>query len=359
MNETKVMIISTVGLTYDGITNVILSYLRAMDRASMSFYVVSTIQCDEQIRNEFIRLGCTVVDVPDRKSETIKYLTTIFSLVRANKIDAIHVHGNSGTMALEMITSFLGGCRKRICHSHSTQTDNPRVDRLLRPFLYAFSTKRIACGRASGEWLYNKHKYIVLKNGRACDRYSYQEPVRNRIRRESGWENKIIIGHVGNFVPVKNHIFILDVFRDLLQFKDNAELVLIGDGPLRGQVKMAAEDIKEKVHFLGVRNDIPDILQAMDVMVLPSHYEGVPLVVLEWQLSGLPCFVSENVDSECAVTDLIKFLPIEDASVWAKEIEMITVQDREKKSKEAVASLKEAGFDINSNAQKLREIYMH
>lgn len=358
MNEIKVMIISTVGLTYDGVTNVILSYLRAMDRKSISFHVVSTIVCDKQIRNELIELGCIVVDVPNRKNETIKYLLALLSYIRKNRIDVIHVHGNSGTMAFEMVTGFLGGCKKRICHSHSTQTDNPRVDRLLRPFLYAFSTLRIACGKASGEWLYNKQKYIVLKNGRDCNKYSYQEQIRNRVRTENRWENRTLVGHVGSFVPVKNHMFILDIFRELLKIKDDIELVLVGDGPLYDSVREAAEDIKDKVHFLGVVNNIPEILNAMDVMVLPSFYEGVPLVVLEWQLSGLPCYISSKVDRECIVTDLVRPLPLEDASVWAKEIDNLTMQDRELKSKEAIVLLTEAGFDISCNAQKLREIYI-
>ena len=357
MDRKNLLIISTVGLTYDGITQVILSYLKGMDRTGLSIYVGSTIRCDDSIREDIESLGCKIIDLPNRKTETKRYSAALLKAIRKNKIDILHVHGNSGTMAIEMLLGFFGGCKKRISHCHSTQTENPRADKMLRPVLYALSTHKIACGNASGKWLYNNLDFIVLRNGRNCDDYVFNPDKRKEIREKNGWDGKLVVGHVGNFLPVKNHEFIIDVFRILSKNNRNAELVLVGDGPLCQSILNATADIQDKVHFLGTVKNMPDVLQAMDVMMLPSLYEGVPLVVLEWQLSGLPCLVSDKVDTECAVTGLVKFLPISDPDVWVTEIGNCEYSNRRKLSDNSVEMLKRAGFDINTNASRLREIY--
>ena len=137
-NNKKILIISTVGLIYDGITSVVVSYLKAMNREDLEIYVVGTINVKESIRKQIESLGCKVVDFPDRRNDTMRYFLQLSKFIRKNKIDIVHAHGNSGTLAIEMVAAWLGGCKKRIAHSHNTKCDQVKADKILRPIFNMF-----------------------------------------------------------------------------------------------------------------------------------------------------------------------------------------------------------------------------
>ena len=211
----KVMVVSTVGLIYDGITSVIVSYLEAMDRRDLDIYVVSTIKAEAAITKKIEKLGCHVISFPSRRTNTAQYFFSLLSFIRKNRIDVIHAHGNSATLSIEMLAGWLGGCKKRIAHSHNTKCDQVKADKILRPFFYRLYTEALACGQDAGKWLFGDRKFEILQNGRDVDKYAYQETVRKNMRENYGFQEQMVVGHVGGFYEQKNHRFLVQVFRSI------------------------------------------------------------------------------------------------------------------------------------------------
>lgn len=356
----KVLIISTVGLGYDGITNVILSYLRGMNLKGLDIYIASTIKCEKSIKNEIEKLKCQIIELPSRQTETIKYFFALESFIRKNSIEVIHAHGNSGTLAIELLAGWFGGCKKRIAHSHNTKCDYVKADKILRPIFNLLYTDALACGNNAGKWLFGKRPFTILFNGRDIELFTFNEELRKQKRRELRIENEIVVGHVGGFTKPKNYQFLLDIYRELLKMEPSIRLVLIGDGPLKDDVKAKADDMKNNLLFVDATSQVADYLQAMDGMLLPSLYEGLPLVALEWQINGLPCILSDVVTKECAFADNCKFMSLENSpEEWAKAI-IVLVKDNERaeESRKAANNAKICGFDIKDNAKVLRKLYL-
>lgn len=358
--QKKVLIISTVGLIYDGITSVILSYLQAMDRSGLDIYVASTIKCEDDIKRKLESINCHVVDFPSRRNETSQYFFSLVSFIRKNNIEVVHAHGNSGTLAIEMVAGWLGGCKKRIAHSHNTRCDQVKADKLLRPVFDLFYTDAMACGDAAGRWLFKDKPFTILSNGRDVTTFAFNESIRVKKRAELNLKNEIAIGHVGGFFEQKNHKFLLKIFREILRKEPTAHFYLIGDGPLRAEIELSAKDLKDNLVLVGTTPYVSDYLQAMDGMLLPSLFEGLPLVAIEWQINGLPCVLSDAVTKECSFTENCTFMSLdESAEVWAnKIIEMSKKDGRAVDSKRGVIQAKADGYDINENAKLLRKIYV-
>ncbi|WP_294349349.1 glycosyltransferase family 1 protein [uncultured Clostridium sp.] len=357
----KIAIVSTVGLIYDGITSVIMTYLNAMDLSDLDIYIIGTIEVKPSIRSNLEKLGCKVIYMPSRRINTISYFMSLVRFIRKNKIKVIHAHGNSGTLAIEMLAGWLGGCKVRIAHSHNTRCDQVKADKLLRPLFNILYTKAVACSKGAGVWLFGNRKFTVLNNGRNIERFSYNVEVRNKVRNELGIGDSIAIGHVGGFVPQKNHKFLLEIYKSILEINPDVKLFMIGDGLLRAEIERKAFEygIKDKIIFTGNSDCVQDLLQAMDGMLLPSFFEGLPLVTVEWQISGLPCVISDSITKECALTELVEFCSLNSSpDEWAlKILNLIHYYDRGTQNKFMKDKVIKSGFDIRENADKLRSIY--
>ncbi len=356
----KVIVISTVGLIYDGITNVITSYLEAMNRNNLEFYVISTIKSEPKIEKRLKDLGCHIVRLPSRRQDTIHYLWALQSFIRKNKIEVMHAHGNSATLSIEFVAGFLGGCRKRIAHSHNTKCNQVKADRVLRPIFNLLYTDALACGIDAGQWLFKNRKFQVLRNGRNVEKYAFSREKREQMRKQYSIINEMVIGHVGGFFEQKNHRFLIKVFRKVLEIQPDAKMFLIGDGPLKLEIESSVEDIKSHVIFTGTVDNVSDFLQAMDGMLLPSLFEGLPLVAIEWQINGLPSLLSDTITNDCKITDNVKFDSIEaDPEIWAHDIlNMINKRNRVNNSLLAIKLAQNKGFDIKDNVEILRNIYL-
>ncbi len=358
-----ILIASTVGLNFDGITGVIVSYLEAMDRSGLEIYLTATISVTPQIRERLEALGCRVVDMPNRKQHPLQYFFALTRLIRRRRIQVLHAHGNSATLAIELMAGRLGGCRIRIAHAHSTRCEQVRADRLLRPLFYRLYTRAIACSTAAGNWLYPGRPFSVLKNGRDLESLAFCPEVRSAVRAEYRLGDAPVIGHVGSFVALKNHAFLLEVFCAVLQRRPDARFFAVGDGPLRPQIERQAAEMGLSGHiiFPGSTGRVPQLLQAMDAMLLPSLYEGLPLVSIEWQAAGLPCILSDTVTRECGMTDFLAFCPLDAGpEQWAERLLalMQAWPDRAQCSRQALPRLRQAGFDLTEGAQLLRAVYL-
>lgn len=360
-NNLKVLVISTVGLQYEGITSVISSLLHNMDLANMDVYVAGTICVEESIREDFESIGCHVVDFPTRKTDTISYFMQLVKFIHKTKIQVVHAHGNSATLAIEMVAAWLGGCPKRIAHSHNTTCEQIKADKMLRPIFYMFYTHAIACGYEAGKWLFSSRQFTVMKNGREIEKYAFDEEKRNSIRSELNIENKIVIGHVGNFLEQKNHAFLIEIYNEIIKREPNCVLFMIGDRPLKSQIEKCCTDMLEHIIFTGKTDKVAELINAMDGMLLPSLFEGLPLVVVEWQINGLPCLIADTITKESVLSKLVIFESLQNsAAVWAEKILYeIKRNNRSISSKNGQAAVSAAGFDSKESASLLRHIYMN
>lgn len=253
----------------------------------------------------------------------------------------------------------------RICHAHSAPHgfDMKMVMRTyFKKRMMPYLTHLFMCGEESGEWLYgerNKSRFVMMNNAIDTAAYAWSPARCKKVRHELNLEGVYTLGHVGNFTQPKNHSFLLEIFAALLKKEPNAVLLLVGGGTdmQRIQAKAQTLGIAEKVRFLGVRSDVADVMQAMDVFVFPSLYEGLPVTMVEAQASGLPCLISDKVPSECVLTNgLVEKVPLsESPDVWAERI----LEKRSLPRTDHHAEIAAQGFDINTEAVKLQEFYIN
>lgn len=357
----KILIINTIGLKFDGITNSIVSYLKAMDRSDMKIdFVLANQNYNQEMIDIIEKLGCGIYNLPARKKNPIGYFFSLYRLIRKNQYPIIHAHGNSSTLAIEMWAAKLAGCKIRIAHSRNTRTNFPAFDKLLRPLFYISYSHGFACGVDAGKWLFGAKEFRVIPNGKDISVFAYNCRTRREYRNKLRIEDKIVIGHAGNFNYQKNHEFLIKIFKELVEKDEHYILYLMGDGELRPQTEKMVDEygLTERVYFAGSISNMPDMLQAMDIMVFPSRFEGLPNVVLEWQIACLPSVISDAITEECKLTDLVTYISLEDGpAAWAEKIHSIKVIDREEIASTIIKRVQEAGFDITENAKQLKTIY--
>lgn len=313
--------------------------------------------------DEYKKAGCNVIVFPDRMNETVKYFFELTKYLKKSRYDIIHVHGSSALMSLELLAAKLAGVPVRIAHSRNTKANNVRADKLLRPIFNYLYTSGIACGKEAGKWLFGEKEFTVLHNGKDFSKFCYDSKIREKERKKYNLDGKTVIGHVGAFNYQKNQEYLVKVFMEYLRKNENAVLYLIGDGDEKSAVQARAKElnVESKIIFAGNVRDVPQRLQAMDIMAFPSRFEGLPNVVLEWQAEGLPCLISDKITKECAPSDLVKFASIEDdPKIWADKMEQMLEQftDRKEQAKRGTQALKENGFDIVDATKQLENIYL-
>lgn len=353
----KLLVINTVPFAFNGISSVIMNYYRNMDKTDLQTdFAVS--QINEEFRTELEQSGARIFLLP-RNRNPLGYMKNLYMLLRKERYDIVHIHGNSATMLVDLLPGVLAGVPVRIAHGHSTSCSHQKAHKLMSPFFKLCYTQGFACSWQAGKFLYANRPFLVVENGVALDRYRFDPSVRSQFRQLLGAGDKRVIGHIGYFQEVKNHRFLLDAFAALLEREPGCLLALIGEGELMEAVRQQAVDlgIAENVVFVGKTNQVPGYLQAMDLLVLPSLYEGLPVVLVEAQAAGLPCLVSGNVSRASDLSEEVTFLPITDPEIWADAIRQLPPADREANCEKWHPAIREAGFDITRNARRMRQLY--
>lgn len=347
------------GLGTGGAEAIIMNWYRNIDRTKVQFDFL--IRSDVNMFEEEIKeLGGRVYITPGYPRHYIanKRATKHFFDEHASEYAGIHVHGNALLYVNIFDIAKKHGIDLRIFHSHSTSTslkyrwlhilNRYRIKRLATDFL--------ACSDAAGKWAFADNQYILVKNGVNTEQLSYNASVREEVRNSLQLPNDAVVyGHVGRFVPVKNHMFLIEVFEKIVATNDKARLLLIGEGPLFDDVKRVAKEknIYEKIIFAGRQKNIPAFMNAMDIFLLPSLFEGLVIVAIEAQASGLPCILSGAVTKEVKLTDLVDFLPLTDIDAWVKRSTELNGMER----KNTQAEIAKAGYDIKHSTKILEEYY--
>lgn len=320
---TKILNIISNGLRREGISTTQLAFIRAMKKDNIQMDFVAIAGSAEDVIAEFEENGCKVIRVPDREKNTAGYVWSLYRLLKKEKYNAVHVHGSSAILAIDLLTAKLAGVPVRIAHSRSTRCEHEKVDRLLRPIFYRSYTHAYASGREAGEWLFPGKEFTVLHNGKDLTKFCFSPEIRKAVRERYDLEGKTAVGFVGNLNRVKNIPFLLDVMTQYSRMEPDSAFFIMGDGAERAyaEAEMEKRGLAGKTVFTGRIPNVHEMLQAMDIMLLTSLYEGLPNVVLEWQAEGLPCVISDGITRECAPSDLVTFLPLEaGALAWAEKI---------------------------------------
>lgn len=347
-----------------GAETMIMNYYRAMDRFKVQFdFVVNTTdRCAfddeiEQLGGQIFRLsrlnGLNIVHY-------LRQWKQFFAEHPEYKIIHIHFFKIAGVI---LPLAKRCGITVRIVHIH---TANPHysfsrkwVGKLLQAISNAYTTERFACGDAAGKYYYNGSDFTIINNAIHARSFQYNGELRNLKRAELGLTNQFVIGHVGNFSKAKNHTFLLDVFALVAARNPQAILLLIGKGePLMRQMQQKAVrlGIAHRVLFLGARADIAELLQAVDLFVFPSLWEGLPVTVIEAQAAGLPVVASNTITTEVNVTNRVENISLQlPHTYWA---ERIRAYDCSSPRPNTYLQICAAGYDIAENAKWLEHYYI-
>lgn len=348
-----------------GSETMIMNLYRKINREKIQFDFMVHTEKKFDYDDEIQALGGKIYRVPKFNgrnfSEYKKSWESFFNKHREHKI----VHGHIGSSAAIYLKIAKKHGRFAIAHSHNTR-DNSKSVRSYLWRVYSFPTRYVAdyffaCSKQAGIDRYGKkaigNNFTVLNNAIDSALYRYSPDVRRSKRIELNIENSFVIGHVGRFEYQKNHEFLVDAFYEIHKRKDNAVLMLIGDGTLKPDITRQVSElgISDSVLFLGVRDDVPDLMQAMDVFVFPSRYEGLGIVAIEAQAAGLHTVCSDVLPAEAAVTKLLEPCSLEKGSnFWAKTILKYSSGYDRSDMKEEIC---EAGYDIYQTVRWLETFY--
>lgn len=351
-----------------GVESVIMNYYRHIDRNQVQFDFVFHEDSPYSWDAEIQQLGGRVYKVANYAHNPVKFTYQIYQIVKQHHYDIVHSNMNT-ISAFPLFAAWLAGAPVRILHNHSTsspgETKRNIMKAILRPFAKLFANRYFACSQLAADWMYGKrmahsNKVHIINNAIDLQKFAFDAQKRAYLRHELGLNDEFVIGHVGRFMFQKNHAFLLDVFAKVRAKHSDAVLLLIGDGPLRPAMEQKVCDLRltNSVKFLGLRHDVQDLYNAMDLFLLPSHYEGLPVVGVEAQANGLPIIVSDKVTSELKMTNVIQYESLAvGADKWVNDVEMC-YNKRTNQHADTAAMMRAAGFDIMKAAQTLQAEYM-
>lgn len=356
----RVLIVNSIGYGFGGISSVIINYCSHMDREGLQFEFTESPPPVEQFEKIIRGMG-NMLFIPYKKDNLPGFMLGLLKTVRRGKYDVVHIHGNSGMMIFETLAARLGGARKIYLHCHNTDCDHPGLNKILVPVIKKMSDKLLACSQAAGDWLYGDSPFVVLNNAVDLEKFRYNREVRQEVRQEFGIaEDKLVFGHVGAFIEAKNHEYLMDVFHEYQKAHPASVLLLVGRGEMKEDMVKKAETlgISDKVIFAGIRMDMDRLYQAMDMILFPSRWEGLPVVMLEAQAAALPILASDRITANSKCSDRVFFEKIDvSPEVWARDIDQILSKNL-LRTDDVQSMLRDAGYDIGYEANKLKQLYL-
>ncbi len=347
--------------TSGGIKSVILNYYKHIDKEKFQFDLLIYEDSFDSDYSEFESLGARIFKVSTIKNP-IKHVYDCYKIFKEEKFKIVHGYLNTLNV-FPMLAAQLAGVPVRIAENLSTGHDGEnktKVKNILKKFAL-FSPTHIAANSVyAAEWLYGKEnlsKCTIFRNALDLDKYKFDEKLRNETRQKLGIEDNFVIGHIGRFEYQKNHDFLVDVFNEVYKKNNKAMLLLVGYGSLKEKIfeKINRLSLSDVVVDLGKTEDIIPLYNAMDCFVMPSYYEGLPVVGIEAQANSLPCVFSTEITEEVAVTKNVVFISLND-KVYKWVLAIISLQNI---SRSDVSSyLISNGYDVFNETKKLEKYYV-
>ena len=374
MCKKKPVYVLQIGMTRNigGLETYLMQQFEHMDKNLVKYDFVNITGEYEIVFSDKIRqTGSNIYNICSRHKNPLLHYWQWIKLLKKykNKYKAIVLNTNSLEYIFPIFVAKIFDIEMRVIHSHNAGFE--RKIGLLRKLLIAFNklllnfsaTHYFACSKKAGEWMFGKEKHFdIIHNAIDVDKYKYSLQKKRDKRKELGIKDKFVIGHIGRFSYQKNHRFLIEIFNEIHKILPEAELLLIGDAVddktylNEAKQKVKKLGLEKNVKFLGIRNDVPELMQVMDCFVFPSRFEGLGIVALEAQATGLPCYLSDIIPNEVKITDLVNFISLNKSpQFWAKEIIKSKIFERKDISNKII----EAGYDINTEILKIEKFYLN
>ncbi len=357
-----------------GIEALVMNIFRNIDNDKVRFDILMAQDKGDKYDEEIRKLGGTKKAFLHNKikspiTRVLKNYRAFYKDLKKNKYEILHFNSYNGSVYILVFLAKLAKVPIRIVHSHNAGMDNTKgktlklfYHNICKKFFGHCATNYFACSEDAAKWLFNKKiveekKYVLVKNGIDSRKFVYNFDSRKEIREKLQIDDKFVIGNVGRFTEQKNHEFIIDVFKKVHDKKKNSILLLIGIGDLMDKMKEKVKKlgIEDSVYFLGARNEVEKYMQAMDVFLFPSLYEGLGLVAIEAQAAALKVIASDYIPKEANITNYFEHYPLDDKSVWVNRIlELSNGYERKDMSDEIIDN----GYDIKNVAKLVQDIYI-
>ena len=358
-----------------GMENVMINICKYIDKElfHIDFLILDKAEDNSSEKKYLETLGCKFYAITSRKDDFLLHINELDDFFNSHQYDIVHTHMDAiGDEALRIARKH--NVRIRIAHSHNTDfvlVNNTGIIgffhkkyMILEKYLLRYyANYYIACSTEAGEWLFGRKichgpNYLMLNNFIELNNFIYDENIRKVMRSELHVENKKVIIHVGQFRKQKNHQMILKIFKLLHQRDNNYHLILVGDGSERNSIENYIRDneLEETVSMLGARDDVNKLLQAADIFLFPSLFEGFGNALLEAQVSDLPCIISENIPTDAIVIEKVKTINLnETPEFWADCLEKLLSESKQRKNR--IQDFIERGFDERTQIKKLEDFY--
>lgn len=355
-----------------GMETLIMNLYRNIDREQIQFHFAVHGEEKGDFAEEIISLDGAFYHFPHMRKDPIAYRKAwrAFWKKHGHQYTAFHMHTNSLANFIAFEEAYRAGIPVRIIHSHSSYAAKGKLQ-FINDFLHKqhqkkakkMATHLFACSDKAANWLFGGMtlgglKVQILKNGVDILQYQYNPERRETIRAELGLTGTKIMGHVGTFLPVKNHSFLVDAIEAAYRKDPQIRCVFVGKGPLFEQIqeKIRQKGLENVIHLLGLRADVHELLSAMDLFVMPSLYEGLPVSLVEVQANGLPALVSDSITKDVKFLDNFNYLDLSaGAEAWgAKAVELMDGQLRTTD----VQPLVDNGFDIRQTTDIYQNILL-
>ncbi len=347
-----------------GVESFLFNYYSNFDRNEISFDFVVPSEKIGFLEEKLKQMNCKIYHLKNSKISPFLRFKEINEIIKENKYDIVHTHGYRAILGL--ILAKKNNIKVRIMHSHMAFEKEGILKRITRFIIVIliniFATDKFACGNDAAIWLYGKKAFLknkikIINNAIDLEKFKYNETNRLTIRNEFNLNNKDkLMINVARLTEQKNQIFLLNVMKTIAVTNNNYKLFLIGEGEDKEKLidYVNKNNLSSSVFFLGVRKDINKILSAADIFLLPSLYEGLPVVLAEAQASGIKSLVSNNITNEISVTSLIKYLSIDCLDEW-----IINIMDTDYNLKriDGYNCMKNSKYDIKSESKKLFDYY--
>lgn len=354
-------------LDVSGISSVVLNYCTFMDRTKIHFDIAVSGIAYGKDTESFQNLGCKIYKIPLKSQGLRPYISALRKILSETHYDAVHVH-EQDTSYVALFTAMMMGVPKRLAHAHSAVMVRRRRDkvrmlacRILTPL---FATDLLACGTLAGEKSFGclnmkSRRFKILPNAIDTARFAFDPIIREKMRKELGVENSFVLGIVGRLAPVKNHVFAFRLMEALKKTIPNRVLLVLGNGPMQTWLEeiVRRSNLEDTIRFLGKKQDPESYYLAFDALLMPSVYEGFPMVALEAMASGLPILFSEAVTEELSFGSAVQYLPLDNQKQWLKSL--VRIRDTEKEENRVLRQyeVKDHGFDLRDTVRILEKIY--
>ncbi|MBP9989136.1 MAG: glycosyltransferase family 1 protein [Ruminococcus sp.] len=355
-----------------GAETMVMNYYRSIDRSKVQFDFLVHRKERGAYDDEIEAMGGRIYRMcPIYPRNFRKYKKMLFEFFEVHpEYQIVHSHMSElGYFAFKEAKAH--GVKCTICHAHNfpnfeSETLGEKLKHLVRNYfklrIRKYTDRMFACGEEAGIWLfgkYNNHKFIRMNNAIDSQKFRWNEKFATQLRREMAIDDNFVLVHVGRFNPQKNHNFLIDIFNLVHYHNPDAILLLVGNGELEERVKQRVDllGLSENVRFMGLRDDVEEILMAADVFVMPSLYEGLPVSIIEAQATGIKCVISNGVPSDCIITPNVDVINLSETDgIWANTILKYA---NGYKRKDMCDTIVKEGFDIEENAKWLEEYYIN